>query len=96
MPQIDKVRDSFQIQRFVLVGDRGMITQKQVDAIRQLEGIDWLTALRPEAIRKLVEAGSIQMDLFDERNLFELEHPDWCYRPTPPSSDSEVSSSSSD
>ena len=77
LPQVDKMRDQFDIGKFVLVGDRGMITQKQVDALREIEGVDWLTALRPEAIRKLVDAGCIQMGLFDDRNLFEIEHLDW-------------------
>ena len=77
LPQVNKMRESFGISKFVLVGDRGMITQKQVDALRAIEDVDWLTALRPGAISKLVKAGSIQMSLFDERNLFELEHPDW-------------------
>jgi transposase len=77
LPQVEKMRESFGIGQFVLVGDRGMITQKQIDALRKLEDVDWLTAMRPGAIRKLVEDGSIQMGLFDERNLFELEHPDW-------------------
>ena len=77
MPQVEKMRESFGIGKFVLVGDRGMITQKQIDALRTLEDVDWLTAMRPGAIRKLVEDGSIQMGLFDKRNLFELAHPDW-------------------
>ncbi len=77
LPQVDKMRETFGIRKFVLVGDRGMITQKQVDALREIEDVDWLTAMRPGAIRKLVEDGAIQMGLFDERNLFELEHPDW-------------------
>jgi transposase len=77
LPQIDKVRAQFALERFVLVGDRGMVTQKQVDALRELDGIDWISALRPEAIRKLLDAQLIQMGLFDERNLFELTHPDF-------------------
>lgn len=77
LPQVDKVRDTFGIDRFVLVGDRGMLTQKQVDAVREIDGVDWIGALRPDAIRKLVEAGAIQMGLFDERNIFELDHPDF-------------------
>jgi len=77
LPQVAKMREGFGIRKFVLVGDRGMITQKQVDTLRDIEDIDWLTALRPGAIRKLIEDGSIQMGLFDERNLFEIEHPDW-------------------
>lgn len=77
LPQIDRVRQQFDLERFVLVGDRGVITQKQVDALREIDGVDWISALRPEAIKKLLEADKIQMDLFDERNLFELAHPDF-------------------
>ncbi|MDN5874127.1 MAG: IS1634 family transposase [Sinobacteraceae bacterium] len=77
LPQIDKLRAQFDLERFVLVGDRGMITQKQVDALGEIDGIDWIGALRPAAIRKLLAAQALQMDLFDERNLFELHHPDF-------------------
>ena len=77
MPQVQKLREQFGIQEFVLVGDRGMITQKQVTVLRETEGCEWISALRPEAIRKLISAGVIQQGLFDERNLFELSHPDF-------------------
>jgi hypothetical protein len=77
LPQTEKMRAKFGIKQFVLVGDRGMITQKQVDALRDIEGCDWISALRPGAINKLVTGGSIQMGLFDERNLFEFTHPDF-------------------
>ena len=60
-----------------MVGDRGMITQRQVDALQDFEGIDWITALRPAPIRKLLNEGALQMGLFDERNLFELTHSDF-------------------
>ena len=77
LPQVDTLRTTFGIARCVLVGDRGMITQTQVDALRDIDGIDWITALRPEAIKKLVTSGAIQIGLFDERNLFEVTHPDF-------------------
>ena len=77
LPQVTRVRECFAITRFVLVGDRGMITQKQVDVLRQEDGVEWITALRPAAIRKLLADQALQMDLFDERNLFELSHPDF-------------------
>jgi len=77
LPQITKVREDFGIARFAIAGDRGMITQKQIDALRDIEGIDWITALRSDAIRKLANAGAVQMGLFDERGLFELTHPDF-------------------
>ncbi len=77
MPQVQKLREQFGIQEFVLVGDRGIIPQKQVTVLRETEGCEWISALRPEAIRKLISAGVIQQGLFDERNLFELSHPDF-------------------
>ena len=77
LPQVDKVQKKFGIKRFVLVGDRGMLTQKQIGALRGIKGVDWIGALRPEAIKKLINDGAIQMGLFDERNLFELEHLDF-------------------
>jgi len=77
MPQVEKVRNAFGIEQFVMVGDRGMLTQKQVDVLHDIDGMDWIGALRPEAIKNLVTNGAIQMGLFDERNLFELRHPDF-------------------
>ena len=75
--QVKKLRVSFGLQRLVLVGDRGMIGQKQVDALREDGELDWITALKTGAIRHLLEGGALQMGLFDERNLFELTHPDF-------------------
>jgi transposase len=77
MPQVDKMRDTFGIEQFVMVGDRGMLTQKQIDALHDIDGVDWIGALRPEAIKKLATNGAIQMGLFDEHNLFEIKHPDF-------------------
>jgi len=77
LPQVERMRRAFGLQRFVMVGDRGMITQKQIDALQDLDGIDWITALRSETIAQLVADEAIQPSLFDERHLFELTHPDY-------------------
>jgi transposase len=77
MEQAKKVRDDFGVTEMVLVGDRGMITQKQIDELRAAGGFDWITAMKTGGIRKLVEGGALQLDLFDERNLFEFAHPDY-------------------
>ena len=77
LEQVYRVQKHFAIGSFAIVGDRGMITQTQIDALREQDGVDWITALRPGAIRQLVEDGAVQLDLFDERNLFELSHPDF-------------------
>ncbi|MFO8073847.1 MAG: IS1634 family transposase [Polyangia bacterium] len=77
LPQAEKVRTRFGVGEMVLVGDRGMISQKQIDALKETDGVAWLTALKTGAIRSLTEGGCIQLGLFDERGLFELEHPDY-------------------
>jgi transposase len=77
LPQVTRVRKAFDIERFVIVGDRGMITQKQIDALQEQDGVEWITALRPDAIRTLLNDNVLQLGLFDERHLFELTHPDF-------------------
>ena len=77
LPQVERLQKTFAIDQLVLVGDRGMISQKQITALKQREGIEWITALRTGAIRKLVDGGQIQLGLFDERHLFEVTHPDF-------------------
>ena len=59
MPQVDKMQDDFDIEEFVLVGDRGMLTQKQIDELRDTSSIDWIGPLRLEAIKKLGSWGEI-------------------------------------
>lgn len=77
MPQIEKVMKTFGIDTLVIVGDRGMISQKQINQLKDLDGVDWITALKTGAIRELVKGGHIQLGLFDQRNLFELTHSDF-------------------
>jgi len=76
--QIAKIRDRFGVRRVVLVGDRGMITTKRIDEeLRDIEGLDWITALRSGAIKKLAEQDVVQPELFDQRDLAEVHSPDY-------------------
>jgi transposase len=77
LPQVQRLRQDFGIERLVIVGDRGMISQKSIDELRHSDGIDWITALKSGAIRMLIDDKQLQPDLFDERNLFEFTHPDF-------------------
>jgi Transposase DDE domain len=70
--QVDKVRTRFGLTEIVLVGDRGMLTSARIERLRELGGIGWVSCLRAPAIRSLVEAGDLQLGLFDERNLAEI------------------------
>jgi len=76
--QVNKLRKRFGIRRVVLVGDRGMITSKRIDEdLRNVEGLDWITALRNDSIHKLAEQKTIQPSLFDERDLGEVTSADY-------------------
>jgi hypothetical protein len=77
MPQVKQLRGQFGLERLVLVGDRGMISHKAIDSLRELDGLAWITALKSAQIRSLVQGGELQLGLFDERNLFEFSHPDF-------------------
>ena len=75
--QVAKVRDRFGLSDIVLVGDRGMLTSARIARLRELGGIGWVSCLRAPAIRALVEAGDLQLSLFDETNLAEVTSPEF-------------------
>jgi len=76
--QVSKLRKRFGIARVVLVGDRGMITSKRIaEDLRGVEGLDWITALRNDSIKKLAQQETVQPSLFDERDLAEVTSDDY-------------------
>jgi hypothetical protein len=76
--QVKKLRERFSLERVVLVGDRGMITSARIEEdLKPAPGFEWITALRGPAIRKLVDAGVLDVSLFDERDLAEISSPDY-------------------
>ena len=75
--QIGKLREKFGLERVVLVGDRGMLTQPQIDKLKQHDGMGWITALTSTAIRELVDEGALQLSLLDEKNLAEITAPEY-------------------
>ena len=70
--QVKKLRERFGLSRVVLVGDRGMLTEKQIAQLKQHPELGWISALKAGAIRQLVEAGALQLSLFDQQNLIEI------------------------
>ena len=76
--QIEKIRHRFGIEKVVIVGDRGLITQARIEEdLKKAPGLDWITALRSPAIQKLLTSGAIQLSLFDEKDLAEITSPDY-------------------
>lgn len=75
---VERVRKDFGHKNVVFIGDRGMISGKAIDDyLRDEEGADWITALNSASIAKLERCGSIQLTLFDERELVSITHPDY-------------------
>ena len=88
LDQVDKLRQQFQLARVVLVGDRGMLTQPKIDKLREQPGLGWITALTSVAIGRLLAEGCLQLSLFDEKNLVEIQSAQYpgerlmaCYNP---------------
>ena len=86
--QVDKLLNRFGLKRMVLVGDRGMLTQTQIEHMKEHPGIGWISCLRFDAIRELVNQGDLQLSLFDQKNLAEISSQNYpgerliaCYNP---------------
>jgi transposase len=75
--QISKLKQRFRLERAVLIGDRGLITEARIEETVKPAGLNFVTALRAPAIRSLAEVSSIQLSLFDQRDLAEIRSPDY-------------------
>src|SRR6516164_10151797 len=74
--QIRKLRQRFELQQVVIVGDRGMLTSARIrEDLQTEEGVRWITALRAPQIQQLAADGNLQLSLFDQQDLAEIQHP---------------------
>ena len=77
-PQVKKLRERFGLERVVLVGDRGMLTDARLrEDLDPVEGLSWITALRAPAIKRLAAQGAVSRSLFDESRLAEISSEDF-------------------
>jgi len=77
-PALDRVQKRFGLNKVIMVGDRGMITDAQIKQELRPRGVGWITSLRAPTIRKLSKGGGpLQLSLFDEQDLAEVTHPDF-------------------
>ncbi|MDX8390691.1 MAG: IS1634 family transposase, partial [Mariprofundaceae bacterium] len=76
--QMVKVKEKFGIERLIMVGDRGLITQARItEDLVPVDGMDWISALRSSAIQKLVTTGALQLSLFDKQDMAEITSDDF-------------------
>jgi transposase len=75
--QITKLKQRFALESVVVVADRGMVTKANMRALKDTEGVGWITALKAPQIKKLARDGVLQLSLFDEQNLAEITAEDY-------------------
>jgi transposase len=75
--QIEKLRARFGFTTLVLIIDRGMATKANLERLAAEPGLGWITALKAPQVKKLVKEGALQLSLFDEQNLGEIESADY-------------------
>jgi hypothetical protein len=74
--QIRKLRQRFELQQVVVVGDRGMLTSARIrEDLETEQGVRWITALKAPQIQQLAADGNLQLSLFDQQDLAEIQHP---------------------
>jgi transposase len=86
--QVEALTKRFGLARVVLVGDRGMLTQTQIDVLKKHPGLGWISALRSGAIRRLLAQGRLIRKDLEAECLAEITSPDFpgerlvaCYNP---------------
>jgi hypothetical protein len=86
--RVEALTERFGLSRVVLVGDRGMLTQTQIDVLKGHPGLGWISALRSGSIRRLLADGHLVRDDLVSVRLAEITSPDFpgerlvaCYNP---------------
>jgi transposase len=75
--QVEAITKRFGLSRVVLVGDRGMLTQTQIDVLKKHPGLGWISALRSPSIRRLLADGLLVKDDLQAKHLAEITSPDF-------------------
>jgi transposase len=86
--QVETLTKRFGLSRVVLVGDRGMLTQTQIEVLKQHPGLGWISALRSGSIRRLLDDGLLVKHDLEAQRLAEITSPEFpgerlvaCYNP---------------
>jgi transposase len=86
--QVEALTKRFGLSRVVLVGDRGMLTQTQIDVLKEHPGLGWISALRSGSIRRLLADGLLVRNDLEAQRLAEISSPEFpgerlvaCYNP---------------
>src|SRR5947209_7325823 len=74
--QVETLTTRFGLSRVVLVGDRGMLTQTQIDVLKKHPGLGWISALRSGSIRRLLAEGLLVRNDLEAERLAAISSPE--------------------
>lgn len=69
--KINEIRALYGIKTCTFVGDRGMLTAKNLEHFKDDQDLYTITALTHGNMKELLENNTIQLELFDEKNIVE-------------------------
>ena len=73
--KVHEIKRSYGIEKVIFVGDRGMITQSNIEALKDEEDLQTIGALTHGEMMALLKEKVIDLDLFDERSIHEVTDP---------------------
>lgn len=77
MPEkIEEVQNRYGVQEIIFVGDRGMVTRANYEKVKDIRGLNTISALTHRQIVELLERKVIQVGMFDEKEIIEVVDPE--------------------
>ena len=73
--KIHQIKTDYGIEKIIFVGDRGMVTQSKIEALKDEDDLKTVSALTHGGMMKLLNEKVIELDLFDEHNIHEVIDP---------------------
>ena len=81
MAEVRRLQTDFELSHVILVGDRGMMIKADLEQLKEMEGVHWITALRKASIRKIARKGTLNLDDLGKaytNSIGEIcDHPDY-------------------
>jgi transposase len=75
LDKVTELREQYGLSKLVFVGDRGMVTEARLKELRDINGLNTISALTHRQIVQLLEKKVIQAELFDEHKIVEVHDP---------------------
>ena len=73
--KVHEIKARYGIEKIIFVGDRGMVTRSNIEALKDEQDLQTIGALTHGEMMTLLKDKVITLDLFDERNIHEVSDP---------------------